>query len=258
MTYSTSSVTPGGTIYLTVYDGLGRSVRRWVGTDDVPTTGFWSPTNTAGTDLVKVSESKYNNVVDCNLTKQTEIPGGGSAKRVTNYAYDSRNRLLATKAGQGTGQVGQPTYNRVCQVATFSFSERQSKFFAHLLRLSSRIHRCLFDEATVIFSSRTPEGSPKHCPVCQSEIRVEPSTPTFDAPCPNCGCLLWFAAERSASRKQLLIDNLLQIADARFGLLSCEMRAEVESVADAEKLEQALELVVTAGSWNQVVTCLKE
>ena len=75
---------------------------------------------------------------------------------------------------------------------------------------------------------------------------------------PNCGCLLWFAAERSASRKQLLIDNLLQIADARFGLLSCEMRAEIESVADAEKLEQALELVVTAGSWNQVVTCLKE
>ena len=95
------TVTPGGTIYRTVYDGLGRSVSRWVGTDDVPTTGFWSPTNTAGTDLVKVSESEYDNagVGDGNLTKQTEIPGGAAANRVTAYAYDWRNRLVATKAG---------------------------------------------------------------------------------------------------------------------------------------------------------------
>ena len=42
-------------------------------------------------------------------------------------------------------------------------------------------------------SSRTPEGTPNRCPVCNAEVRVEPSTPPGDAPCPNCGHLLWFA-----------------------------------------------------------------
>src|SRR5262245_24691474 len=41
-------------------------------------------------------------------------------------------------------------------------------------------------------SSRTPEGEPNHCPVCGQEVRLEPSYPTSDAPCPNCGTLLWF------------------------------------------------------------------
>jgi YD repeat-containing protein len=37
-----------GTIYRTVYDGLGRPVSQWVGDDDTPTSGYWSPTNTGG------------------------------------------------------------------------------------------------------------------------------------------------------------------------------------------------------------------
>jgi acyl carrier protein len=41
-------------------------------------------------------------------------------------------------------------------------------------------------------SSRTPEGEPNLCPVCRTLIRVEPSTPSGDAPCPSCGVLLWF------------------------------------------------------------------
>lgn len=45
-----------GTIYRTVWDGLGRAVSQWVGLDDTPTSGEWSPNNTAGTDLVKISE----------------------------------------------------------------------------------------------------------------------------------------------------------------------------------------------------------
>src|SRR5262245_17288369 len=36
---------PTGTIQRTVDDSLGRVVSTWVGTDDTPTTGFWSPTN---------------------------------------------------------------------------------------------------------------------------------------------------------------------------------------------------------------------
>ena len=42
-------------------------------------------------------------------------------------------------------------------------------------------------------SSRTPEGSPHRCPICGKDVRVEPSDPAGDAPCPNCGHLLrWF------------------------------------------------------------------
>jgi YD repeat-containing protein len=54
-------VAPTGTITRTVYDGLGHVVSTWVGTDDTPTTGYWSPQNTAGTNLVKVSADEYDN-----------------------------------------------------------------------------------------------------------------------------------------------------------------------------------------------------
>jgi eukaryotic-like serine/threonine-protein kinase len=42
-------------------------------------------------------------------------------------------------------------------------------------------------------SSRTPEGEPNHCPICGKALKVEPSRPPGDAPCPYCGHLLWFA-----------------------------------------------------------------
>jgi hypothetical protein len=40
--------------------------------------------------------------------------------------------------------------------------------------------------------TRTPEGEPNRCPVCGKELRLEPSRPPGDAPCPHCGSLLWF------------------------------------------------------------------
>ena len=44
----------------------------------------------------------------------------------------------------------------------------------------------------MVISSRTPEGRPNLCPVCGSAIKIEPSDPAGDAPCPNCAHLLWF------------------------------------------------------------------
>ena len=44
----------------TEYDGLGRATSEWVGTDDVPASGFWSVANLAGTDMVKVREYEYD------------------------------------------------------------------------------------------------------------------------------------------------------------------------------------------------------
>lgn len=99
------SVSAAGTISRTEYDGLGRPVGAWVGTDDTPATGFWSVTNLAGTDMVKVRAYEYDGggVGDGNLTKVTESPGLGAADRVTQTSYDWRNRLVAVKAGvEGT------------------------------------------------------------------------------------------------------------------------------------------------------------
>jgi hypothetical protein len=45
-------------------------------------------------------------------------------------------------------------------------------------------------------SSRTPEGLPNRCPVCGGDVRLEPSHPAGDAPCPHCGHLLWFMNDR--------------------------------------------------------------
>ncbi len=47
-----------------------------------------------------------------------------------------------------------------------------------------------------VISSRTPEGEPNKCPVCGNEVCVEPSLWFGDAPCPNCGHLLWFFRTR--------------------------------------------------------------
>jgi hypothetical protein len=46
-------------------------------------------------------------------------------------------------------------------------------------------------------SSRTPEGDDNLCPVCGHDVRIDPTRPPGDAPCPHCGTLLWFS-EHSA------------------------------------------------------------
>jgi YD repeat-containing protein len=93
------TVTATGTIYRTVYDGLGRPVSEWVGTDDDPVTGYWSPTNPA--EMTKVREYIYDNdaIGDGNLTSMLVYPGGSGPVRQTDFFYDWRNRLVAQKAG---------------------------------------------------------------------------------------------------------------------------------------------------------------
>jgi RHS repeat-associated protein len=94
-------VSPQGTITRTEYDGRGRVVSEWVGTDDTPTTGYWSPTNLTGTDMVKVREYEYDGggAGDGNVTKVTEYPGGGAAARVAQFWYDWRDRQVVEKDG---------------------------------------------------------------------------------------------------------------------------------------------------------------
>jgi acyl carrier protein len=56
-----------------------------------------------------------------------------------------------------------------------------------------------------IIASRTPEGQPNLCPVCGAQVCIEPSltlsdVSCADAPCPNCGTLLWFIRDDGESR----------------------------------------------------------
>ncbi len=44
-------------------------------------------------------------------------------------------------------------------------------------------------------SSRTPEGDDNTCHVCGHAVRIDPSKPLGDAPCPHCGALLWFVGD---------------------------------------------------------------
>ncbi len=60
-------------------------------------------------------------------------------------------------------------------------------------------------------SSRTPEGDFNHCPICGHDLRLEPSQPAGDAPCPSCGSFLWFPESPDSSRLPLAA----KAADAR-------------------------------------------
>jgi YD repeat-containing protein len=69
---------PTGTIQRTVHDGQGRVVSTWVGTDDTPESGDWSPSNPAG--MVQLTAYVYDDdgVGDGNLTQVTQYPGGSA------------------------------------------------------------------------------------------------------------------------------------------------------------------------------------
>jgi RHS repeat-associated protein len=79
--------TPNGTVYKTVYDGLGRPSADYVGTSDG--------------NLVQTVGYEYDNggIGDSDLTKVTQFPGGSDANRVTQFWYDWRDRLMAEKDG---------------------------------------------------------------------------------------------------------------------------------------------------------------
>jgi RHS repeat-associated protein len=95
-------VAPTGTIYRTEYDSLGRAVSTWIGTNDTPADGYWSPdNNTAPANMVRLTVNVYDKggVGDGNLTQTTQYPGGEAAPRVTQNFYDWRDRLVASKQG---------------------------------------------------------------------------------------------------------------------------------------------------------------
>lgn len=96
---------PTGTITRTIYDNLARIVSQWVGTDDTPSSGFWSPSNNSSPcNMIEVEDDVYDGggVGDGNLTQVTDHTGGSAPDRVSQYAYDWRDRLVEAKGGVQT------------------------------------------------------------------------------------------------------------------------------------------------------------
>ena len=79
-------------------------------------------------------------------------------------------------------------------------------------------------------SSRTPEGWPARCPLCEAEIQLEPSRPHGDAPCPRCGQLLWFV-DTSDGFRLFAPDDLLDRIATKLGV----NRDEISSLDDLTK-----------------------
>src|SRR6266853_1070387 len=54
--------TPNGTIYRTVYDGLGRPISTWIGTNDTTGNGQeWTPTNnTSPSNMIQISGNVFD------------------------------------------------------------------------------------------------------------------------------------------------------------------------------------------------------
>ncbi|WP_147274415.1 phosphopantetheine-binding protein [Bremerella cremea] len=111
-------------------------------------------------------------------------------------------------------------------------------------------------------SSRTPEGQPGCCPVCQARVVIEPSVLTGDAPCPACGHLLWFVqtaeqthcfeAESSTAKRQRVFDLIAQqlgVVPERL-INSPEMLRDIEADSlDMVELSMELEEEL-AGNWT--------
>src|SRR5579884_4311104 len=98
----TRQVSATGTITRTVHDSLGRPISIWVGTNDTPASGQWSPTNnTSPANMLQTVGYQYDGrgVGDSNMTQETDYPGGSQANRVTDVWYDWRDRAVAAKSG---------------------------------------------------------------------------------------------------------------------------------------------------------------
>jgi hypothetical protein len=97
------TIEPTGTIDITAFDGFDRPVGSWVGTDAASSDGnpFNGSNPGTGNNMTEVEADVYDNggAGDSNLTQVTDYVGGGAPDRVTQNAYDWRDRLVETKSG---------------------------------------------------------------------------------------------------------------------------------------------------------------
>lgn len=105
-------------------------------------------------------------------------------------------------------------------------------------------------------SSRTPEGFPSLCPLCGTSVNIEYSEPAGDAPCPNCGCLLWASADLVKSMTKISLDLLgttpyAITVDSRFADLNADSLDLVELVM---KIEDEYDIQIPDDDFEKIQT----
>jgi mannitol/fructose-specific phosphotransferase system IIA component (Ntr-type) len=83
-------------------------------------------------------------------------------------------------------------------------------------------------------ATRIPEGRPNKCPVCGKTVFIEPSSPPGDAPCPYCGCLLWFL--ESPGQSQLYGLHQFSVADRSIRTRTQALTAILDRLVESHAL----------------------
>jgi anti-anti-sigma factor len=75
-------------------------------------------------------------------------------------------------------------------------------------------------------------GPSYRCPVCDVMLAAEPALPTYDAPCPDCGCRLWCRKRKVGDVVVLSVlpDSTPEVADIEQVAESLERSSRVLSV----------------------------
>jgi len=153
----TRSETPDGTIKRTVYDSLGRVKSVWIGTDDTPLSGTWSPSNPA--DMEKIEGNLYDDtdddgdsdVGDGNLSRKTTY-ADGSTSYVTKHQYDFRNRRTDSRGPDGIAIKN--TYDnlgKVTQKDTYADADTDFVIDTNELRMRTK---SFYDDRQRVYQSQ--------------------------------------------------------------------------------------------------------
>ncbi len=150
-------VDPTGTISRTVFDARDRVSSTWIGTDDTPTSGAWSPSNLVGTNTFKMTEYIYDAGGVGNDTLTTSKFFTAAATSIdTVYAYDYRDRQTDSRSPQNVAvkrtldNLGRATIVETYASADFTYTSAE-------LRAKSETK---FDEKLQVYQTVVHNVSP--------------------------------------------------------------------------------------------------
>ncbi|XVJ60748.1 MAG: hypothetical protein HEQ23_15715 [Tepidisphaera sp.] len=150
------AVEPTGTITRSVYDTLGRTTERWVGTDD---SGLAGSPMSGTSNMVKTESMVYdggNSGGNSLLTQITRYPDGATGTRVTSYQYDTRDRQVLTIDPQSPHSVVKyDSAGRVIASGTYSSSSGLSATTDPTSVTTNRLSlsETAYDEAGRVYST---------------------------------------------------------------------------------------------------------
>jgi RHS repeat-associated protein len=142
-----------GTIQRTVYDSKDRVVSTWIGTNDTPASGTWSPANnTAPSNMKQQTGNQYDSggVGDGNLTKSS-LYTSVSTTLDTFHNFDFRNRNTDVRGPDNVAT--QETYDNLGQVTQLqTYADANANFIIESSELRGKL-QTVFDEKGQVYQN---------------------------------------------------------------------------------------------------------